>query len=697
MRADHGWVGKILRVDLTDGSFETIPTERYLPKYVGGRGIAARIYWDEVPPDCGAFDVENRLIVMTGPVSGCLAIGSARMTMVGKAPQTYPVESYARSSAGGHWGPELKFAGYDGLIIAGRAPEPSYIWIEDDRMEVLGASEFIWSLDTHASQRRIWERHGSDAKVLLIGPAGENMSRIAVVSSDSNVAFGQGGFGGVMGSKNLKAVVVRGTGGIDVADPESLTELHTHLSFLSSGPRKVEDKDPGNRRVAVGGWSEYGKNTGVYDDVKAGRARWWYEGCYSCAICNCAVGTGKINISYLDGSIPSGSSTCVEYGIYIPPEQQFHGGKMYGKVSVEASHLLDMLGLNAWEFYFTIRGYSPDPRDDPEGGARMDTLGSLNLLHYLYEAGVLNEDNTGLPFDRFGSREFIVKILEDAAHRRGFGALLAEGLPRALNYMMEHPDEFNLGEDAVEALRLAYHQGYPRAGRFGGYPRHHLFCGGQGCGYLYHPQLLRCCIDQGAFSVLHVNTGIMRVPGVEYGSDEYWRVAGPLAEKWIGSREAFDQYTTGYKAEAANFGMLMGMEFDSIPLCDFKYPLWYSWYTEDQKGDDEVGSKLLKAVTGLERTQEEIYEMMDTLCDLERAIACREGRRREDDWLHDHEFQGMDLEGRRLRSEDLRGLLDEFYALRGWDPATGVPTKRKLKEAGLGDISGELDRMGLYT
>ncbi len=85
---------------------------------------------------------------------------------------------------------------------------------------------------------------------------------------------------------------------------------------------------------------------------------------------------------------------------------------------------------------------------------------------------------------------------------------------------------------------------------------------------------------------------------------------------------------------------------------------------------------------------------MDVLCDLERAIACREGRRRKDNWLHDHEFQGIDLEGRHLRSEDLRGL-DEFYALREWNPATGVPTKRKLKEAGLGDISGELDNMGL--
>jgi len=102
-------------------------------------------------------------------------------------------------------------------------------------------------------------------------------------------------------------------------------------------------------------------------------------------------------------------------------------------------------------------------------------------------------------------------------------------------------------------------------------------------------------------------------------------------------------------------------------------------------------------VTGLDTSQRELYGMMDALCDLERAIACREGRRREDDWLHDHEFQGMDLEGRRLRREDLTALLDEFYALRGWDPSTGVPTRRKLAEDGLGDVAAELDRMGVYA
>jgi aldehyde:ferredoxin oxidoreductase len=537
--------------------------------------------------------------------------------------------------------------------------------------------------------------HGEKSKALLIGPAAENQARIAVISSDSNVAFGQGGFGGVMGSKNLKAIVVRGTKGLEVAHPTYLAEIYSQLEFLMKGTKTMSD-DPGERIVGVGGWSDYSKNTKLYEYVIEGKAEWWYDSCFACHVCKYEGGTSRISISFNDESIPSGASHCVEYGMYIPPEQLYYGGKMYGKVSAEASHLVDMLGINAWEVYFTTRGFDPDPRETQEGGRRMDTLGGLNLLYQLYKGGVLNEKNTGLPFSKFGSREFILDLLHKIAYREGFGNLLAEGLPRALHYMMENPEEFDITEDQIKEIELAYKQGFPRSGGFGGYPRHHLFCGGQGCGYLYHPQVLRCCIDPNDFSTLHTNTRILRILGIEYASDEYWEITGPIAKKWMGSPKAFDQYTTDYKAEAAHHGMRMAMELDCLPLCDFRFPLWFSNHTPDRIGDDEVGSKLFYAVTGIKKTQEELYEMVDPIWDLERAIACREGRRKKDDWLHDHEFQGMDLEGRYLTESDLRNLLDQLYTFRGWDLQTGVPTKQRLEKIGLKDVAQELDEMGFY-
>jgi aldehyde:ferredoxin oxidoreductase len=164
----------------------------------------------------------------------------------------------------------------------------------------------------------------------------------------------------------------------------------------------------------------------------------------------------------------------------------------------------------------------------------------------------------------------------------------------------------------------------------------------------------------------------------------------------MGSPKAFDQYTTDYKAEAAHHGMRMAMELDCLPLCDFRFPLWFSNYTPDRLGDDEVGSKLFYAVTGIKKTQKELFEMVDPIWELERAIACREGRRRNDDWLHDHEFQGMDLEGRYLSENDLRNLLDQLYTSRGWDLQTGVPTKQRLEKIGLTDVAQKLDEMGFY-
>jgi aldehyde:ferredoxin oxidoreductase len=697
MKNLSGWVGKILRVNLSDEKISCIPTEKFVPRYIGGRGVAARIYWEEVPPGCRAFDPENKIIIMTSPATGSLMPGSARTTMTGKCPQTFPVEGYGRSNAGGHWGPELKFAGYDGIIIEGKAKEPVYLWINDENIEIRDASKFIWGTNTHDAQKAIWKKHGNKVKILVIGPAGENLSRIAVISSDSNVVFGQGGFGGVMGSKKLKAIIVRGTKGLKVAEAQYLAELNSRVEFLINGNKKTQNSDPGDKIVAFGGWKDYGKNTKMYEYVKEGKAKWWYYSCFGCNICVLDGGAPKLGIRSFDESIPSCTSDCISFGFYIYPEYLYYGGKKFGKVSVEASNLMDLLGLNAYEFNFSKKTFSkPDPRENVEGADRMDGFTGLTIMYYLYKDGILNDDNTGIPFSKFGSKEFIQILLEKTAYRNGFGDILAEGLPRAFQYLMEHPKEFGLIEEQVNAIDVRYQQGYPRAGKFGGYPRHHFFCGGQGCGYLYHPQILRCCIDQCDFSCLHVNTAVLRVPGVKYGSKEYWKIAGPLAKKWMGSEKAFDQYTIDYKAEAANHGMLMAMELDCLPLCDNKFPLWYSQHTENKLGDDEIGSKILYAITGIEKTQKELYEMLDPIWDLERAIACREGRRRTDDWLHEYNFQGMDKEGRRLLKDDLKKLLDDLYNLRGWDLSTGIPTKEKLESVSLIDVAKDLERRGFY-
>ncbi len=187
-----GWAGKLLRINLTNGSVKSSPTSDYIPAYLGGRGLGARIYWEEVPPEAGAFDSENRLVFVTGPLQGTLAPTSGRFMVTGKAPQTSPVESYCRSGVGGHWAPELKWAGFDAVIIHGRSAKPVYIYISDNQAAILDGAH-LWGLDPFSAQESIWRVHGKDTRVMTIGQAGEMKSRMGIIITDSGDASGQGG------------------------------------------------------------------------------------------------------------------------------------------------------------------------------------------------------------------------------------------------------------------------------------------------------------------------------------------------------------------------------------------------------------------------------------------------------------------------------------------------------------------------
>jgi len=217
-----GYAGQILRVNLTSGTVTTTPTSNYVPTYIGGRGIATRIYWEDVPPNVGAFDPANEVIFMTGPVQGTPYTGGGRWVVVGKAPLAFPLEHISASKAGGYAAAELKFAGFDGIVVSGASATPVYLWIHDGSCEILDASG-LWGLDTRQTFSMLQQIHGTNAKAISIGQAGEHWSRMASIVSDTKPAFGKGGFGGVMGSKNLKAICISGTGSVEIANPTNFS------------------------------------------------------------------------------------------------------------------------------------------------------------------------------------------------------------------------------------------------------------------------------------------------------------------------------------------------------------------------------------------------------------------------------------------------------------------------------------------
>ena len=223
MTRGNGWIGTILRVNLTEGTIKKEPLNMQDAKdYVGARGLGTKYYCNEVDPKVDPLSPENKLIFMTGPLTGTAACSAGRYEVVSKAPLTGTIGA---ANSGGHFGPELKYAGYDGIIFEGKAETPVYLHIDDELVELLPADD-LWGQGVHPVTEALEAKHGK-VHVATIGRPGERMMLYAGVMNDKNRAAGRGGMGAVMGSKNLKAVVVRGTGGVKVANPEKFMEEAT--------------------------------------------------------------------------------------------------------------------------------------------------------------------------------------------------------------------------------------------------------------------------------------------------------------------------------------------------------------------------------------------------------------------------------------------------------------------------------------
>jgi aldehyde:ferredoxin oxidoreductase len=214
----YGWTGKLLRVDLSKKKtiVQDIP-KKMLVNFLGSAGLNAKILYDEVDASIDPYDPENRLIFGFGPLCGTLAPSSSRYTITTKGPLSF---AFSDSNSGGHFGPEVKFAGYDNIVFQGIADKPVYLWINDSEIEIRDASH-LWGKDTWESEEIIRKDIGDpDVKIALIGPAGENLIRYAAVINDHARAAGWGGVGAVMGSKKLKAIAVKGTKGLKIADTD---------------------------------------------------------------------------------------------------------------------------------------------------------------------------------------------------------------------------------------------------------------------------------------------------------------------------------------------------------------------------------------------------------------------------------------------------------------------------------------------
>ncbi len=386
-----GWAGKILRVDLDAGSVSEKETLPYAERFLGGRGIATKLYWDEVAPETGALDPGNRLIFMAGALVATGVQAATRMTVMGKSPMRLP-EGFCYGNLGGFFPAYLKRAGYDGVVVSGRSEKPVYIMITDGKAEILDASEF-WGQGTYAVQKRLKQIHGQQVRFVSIGPAGENQCRNATVITDHE-GSATGGFGAVMGSKNLKAIAVVGTGKPDVYDKERLTALNKHIVHISKrGPLRMPVPKKQMQFVKT-------------------------ASCYQCAM-ECGRGLYRT---------PEGREEvrkCQAMVFYMS-----HAGQKQGQgieTALDATRFCNDYGL-----------------------CTMEMQNLLLWLEGCYEAGVLSDADTSLGFDQLGTRGFIEQLVSMIARRQGFGDILAEGILRAGESLGQAAkDQFNEFTNAV--------------------------------------------------------------------------------------------------------------------------------------------------------------------------------------------------------------------------------------------------------
>jgi aldehyde:ferredoxin oxidoreductase len=419
-----GYNGKILRVNLSHNKItaETLG-EEFCRKYLGGAGFIAYYLWKELKPGIDALGPENKLIFALGPISGMVLPGAARNCIGAKSPLS---KGIAKSEAGGFWMAELKRAGYDAIIIEGKAEKPVYLWVHDGEASIRDAGS-LWGKDVKATQEAIRAELGDERiHAAMIGLAGENLVRFACIMQGCHDAAGRGGLGAVMGSKNLKAIAARGHNAPPVSNPDKVKEIRQQMThpypiseFGTGGPEMVFEETRGDVPVRNFRDSAFPEVKQIHGGVLKDTIRVGMEGCFACPVrCKKII---KLEQPYK-----------------IDPE---YGGPEY--------ETLASLGSNC--------GIS-DPQAICKGNElcnayAMDTISTGSVIAFAmecYENGILTGKDTGCLELKWGCSEAMLKAIDLIARREGIGNLLAEGAQRISDEIGQGTRDFAMHMKGLE-------------------------------------------------------------------------------------------------------------------------------------------------------------------------------------------------------------------------------------------------------
>jgi aldehyde:ferredoxin oxidoreductase len=689
----NGYAGKILRLDLTRRKVGVIPTAKY-QHWMGGHGMGSAIFFDLVEnKTIDGFHPDNVVTLMTSPLSGTLVPGaSARTEVQGIGVQSYPIGWFTRSNFGGRFSAMLKYAGWDGIVVQGKADKPVWIDIRDGDVRIRECAPLsLWGQETWDCQRTIWEEVAAGGKfgdwsspsgkeggkttqrpaVVAIGPAGENQSRLACLIHDASNAAGQGGFGAVFGSKNLKAISVIGTGEVGINNPKMLiaTRLWQKENYAF---------DLANLRETWGTFRFQSPPVPVLlwkeGRPKIGQRPQACLGCHS----GCRA-------RYKDAS--GNEASCMATA--------FYGDAKNLDIQRFATDLINRFGLNAAEMIFG--------------------LVYIRILQGTGRLRTANIPDCPLDFSQYGSREFVEQFVKMVAYGNDgkgnasqFGEDISGGFVRAAENWGRRKEDLNSGILAFPYWGLPIHK-EPRAQVYWGY------------GTLLGDR----DINEHDFDFIKWEYGEAKAQGrtpaltaqgvVKIVTDKMVPFQGDVDMLDFSENNMYSEPMAKLVSWQRYYTRFWKQ---SMLFCDSRWPDFVNSQRPDNIGSTGIAEpNYVRAVTGKDFSFRDGIDLGRKIWNLDQAIWTLQGRHRDMVHFVDNVYEKMPLFPVDVRNAHMPGKEDgkwdyygysrrtldknkfdefktRFYTLQGWDVETGYPTRSTLKSLGLEQVADELEKNG---
>jgi aldehyde:ferredoxin oxidoreductase len=633
------YAGKILRINLSDGRISIEPTLKYAKEWLGASGIAIKILYDELRPWVTPYEPANKLIFGAGALVGTTAPGACKSNLSTLGPMT---GGWASGCSDSYVGGHLKYAGYDSVVFEGKAHSPVYLWVHDDGVELRNASD-LWDKTTWETLDAVREELGDPAlHTVSIGPAGENLVRGACAIQDKGRAFGRCGIGAVMGSKNLKAIVVRGTGAVRVAHPQRFMET---VAMVREMFKKAKTLDTMRRYGTLGGVAKKQEVCGVN-----------YKNFQEC---------------YLPEDVLEAINPCRSIDKYEVSRQSFPGcavgcsrhlhlsGGPYAGLTAESCQMETLMTLQTRlairepTFMFKANAYCNQLGLDVDAAG-----GAIGWAMECFQRGILDKkDADGLKLE-WGDAEVVLELIRKIAYREGFGNILAEGCAKASEIIGRNSSYYAMhikGQDLYEPCRgaLGWCLGTTTSTRGGGH-------------------------TTGAVGDARPGLGLGKEKAIQiFGVDNPHK---PLE----------------YEGKAK---MVMYMEIlhrvnNSLGICHMNTIHW-----DFEQIDLPQLADLYSAATEWETSVEDLKRIALRQLNLEKAFNLRyTDFDRKDDLPTPRDMNEPiptgPLAGWKMDKEKFNRMLDEYYDLHGWDKKTSYPTRKTLADLDLDHVADDLERMG---